>query len=77
MSAPDVVVYTVGVVHCSACAPTDMPVEEVTRVVNEVAGPTGLDHGWEPSDAPTFSGGESNPCPCEKEEGRVHRLYVC
>lgn len=68
--------YTVGFVSLSACMPEEMPIEEAERQINAVH-PTGIQNPWSVSDEPMFSGGESNPCPCERTPGRVHRLFYC
>jgi hypothetical protein len=65
--------YRVGLCHASVCAVADATPEEITRA----AGPTGLDHGWQISEEPTFSGGEPNPCPCNVDPSRQHWLLVC
>lgn len=70
-----VTVYTFGVCHCSVCAPADMPREDVIRETNW-AHPTGIDHGWQISPE-SFKGGQSNPCACNSDVGRLHYLMVC
>lgn len=69
-------VYSSGLCYASVCAPADMPAEEVERRVRALDD-AGTEMGWRISEAPRFSGGQSNPCPCEKETGRVHRLFAC
>ncbi len=69
-------VYTFGLCHCSVCAPKDLPREAIERGAND-AHPTGLDHGWQIDDAPTFKGGEPNPCACNSDPERLHYLMVC
>lgn len=71
-----VIVYGVGFVVLSVCHPADMALDDVLDVANREH-MTGLDHGWMPSLAPHFASGEPNPCPCERDPGRVHRLLEC
>jgi hypothetical protein len=52
-----------------------MDEDEVLLDVN-LRTPTGLDHEWKFSDAETFSGGQPNPCPCDTDPSREHRLLV-
>lgn len=59
----------------SVCAPADMDREQVERLAN-IESPTGLSRPWKIPDKP-FSGGESNPNPCDNEEGRLHYLLCC
>lgn len=73
----DVEVYSyIGLVHCSICVPKDMPIEEVERVVN-ILNPTGLEWGWTVSEETHFNDGYTNPCPCEHDSNKVHRLMDC
>lgn len=71
-----VLVYVSGLVCCSVCAPADMSIEEVERVVN-LENPTGISSGWSVSDDETFADGTPMPAPCEKVPGRVHYLMTC
>jgi len=57
------------------CAPRGMRIADVVHEAN-IAHPTGLDHGWEVSPEP-FKGGETNPCECNTDPGRLHYLMVC
>ena len=69
--------YAVGIVSASACAPKDMPLEDVTDEINQRAHP-GIGHGWQPSDNPKFSTGEPQPGPCNTDpENRTHYLFNC
>jgi hypothetical protein len=69
--------YGVGLVHLSACAPKDATAEQIESAAN-LRHPTGIESQWKLSDAPTFSGGEPNPCPCEQHPAdRRHVLLVC
>jgi len=74
----EVQVYTWGLVSLSACAPADMPIEEVEQSVNRQH-PTGLNWGWEfADDEPTFADDKSpNPSPCCTDESRKHYLFHC
>lgn len=76
LGGPNVTVYSNGVCHASVCAPAGMAVDDVLDEVNRV-NPTGLDHGWMISAKETFRTGEANPCPCEQDPSRVHRLLDC
>lgn len=71
-----VIVYAVGLVSLSACVPADLPLPEVERQVNE-KNPTGVGP-WKVSDAPMFADGtHTNPCLCEHDDSRIHRLLHC
>lgn len=73
----DVEVYLyLGIVHCSICCPEDMPIKEVERIVN-LLNPTGISSDWEVSQETHFATGHRNPCPCEHDSNKVHRLMVC
>lgn len=74
---PDPIVYSLGLVHASACAPVSMTGAEVAARVNEIH-PTQIRSAWEISDAAVFSCGTSNPCECNDHPGqRRHWLLVC
>jgi len=76
MSADDqATVYSIGLCHCSCCAPEGMSREVVERQVN-ASHPTGISHGWHVSEE-KFRTGQDNPCPCESAPGRVHYLLCC
>lgn len=66
----------VGIVNLSVCVPEDMPVDDVLDEAN-LTNPTGLEWGWSISTDEHFATGQTNPCPCEKIPGRVHRLLHC
>lgn len=71
-----IIVYSKGLVHCSVCAPKDMPREEIVAETNSL-NPTGIKHQWYISDK-AFATGETNPCPCDSEpDSRLHYLMVC
>ena len=72
----DVIVYSAGLVCCSACAPKSLTNEEVEAAVNAQL-PTGLDHGWSISEDATFKTGQTNPCECEDDTTRMHYLLNC
>lgn len=70
-------VYSVGLVHLSACVSKELTCEEIVARVNKTH-PTGLDHGWALSGEENFAGGEPNPCPCNTHpDERLHYLLVC
>ena len=71
----EVIVYTSGLVNCCACAPADMPAEDVEAAVNR-QNPTGISSRWSVSDEP-FSGGEPNPSPCSDGPLKKHWLLSC
>ena len=76
MSDRNVYVYTSGLVSCSACAPADMPIDEVAREVN-LQNPTGISSRWQAATEP-FADGTPNPCPCNQHPvERVHYLFNC
>ena len=69
-------VYSVGFVHCSACAPRDATPEEIRREADERS-PTGLAHGWQISTDKTFANGDPMPRVCEQNPDRLHWLLDC
>lgn len=72
-----VVVYSHGLVCCSACAPKEMSARQVADEVN-VLNPTGISSPWEVSSDRTFFGSEkTNPGPCEVDASRKHWLLTC
>lgn len=73
---PNVVVYTQGLVYASVCAPADMSIGDLLHEVNMVS-PTGLERGWQLSPEEKFRSGEPNPCVCELDSMKVHRLLSC
>ena len=71
-----IVCYGVGVCHASVCAPSGMAVDDLLDAVNRLW-PTGLDHGWMVATDEHFASGHPNPCPCELDPSRTHRLLEC
>lgn len=71
-----VVCYAVGICHASVCAPASMAIDDLLDAVNRLW-PTGLDHGWMVATDEKFASGHSNPCSCELDPSRVHRLLDC
>ncbi len=69
-------IYSHGIVYCSVCAPSELPIEEVTVHVNR-ENPTTISTDWALSEDETFSGGEPNPSPCERGLERTHYLFEC
>lgn len=69
-----VTVYAVGLVHLSVCS--DLPPNATIDSVN-ASHPTGLDWGWHFDEAPTFSDGSPNPCPCDVNPAMTHYLLSC
>jgi hypothetical protein len=72
----DVFVYASGLIYCSACAPEDMPKEEVEKLVNLI-NPSGVSN-WTIAEEP-FADGKPNPSKCDKysSENRLHHLLSC
>ena len=70
-----VVIYSLGIVHASVCAPAAMEPAEVTEAVN-AASPTGIRTAWELSEE-AFATGEPNPAPCDTDPARRHYLFTC
>jgi hypothetical protein len=69
-------IYSHGLCYASVCAPKEMPLADVAAELNRQL-PTGISFPWKPDEAPTFRGGQPNPCPCAKDPSRVHRLFSC
>lgn len=68
-------IYLKGLIHCSVCAPKEMPVAELEAAVNTKC-PTGIASSWVRSEL-AFKSGEPNPCACNKDSGRLHYLMNC
>lgn len=75
MSEPkDFEIYNLGIVCASVCS--SLPVEEVKRRM--ASEPTGISSKWTLSEDKTFSGGQSNPCPCnDNPDTHKHYLFNC
>lgn len=69
-------IYASGLVYCSVCAPTDMPEDELTNLVNTKNYLGTDDLRWEKADEP-FRSGEANPHVCEQNLNRKHYLFSC
>lgn len=69
-------VYSIGLCAASVCAPKEMPLDQITKQLNELH-PTGMDNDWEKDPAPQFRQGGTNPCVCEKDPERMHYLFTC
>lgn len=70
------VVYSEGILYCSACASRDLTREQVEALVNRL-NPSGTSHGWVISEE-LFASGAPNPSPCnDHPELRLHYLMVC
>ena len=67
-------VYGIGPCYASVC--TDLSDAEATDRLNGKH-PTLISSKWAISTDETFKGGEPNPCPCEKGNGRRHILFTC
>lgn len=73
----EVVIYSLGIVAASVCAPSDMDRDEIERQVN-LESPTGIESSWAISDDETFADGTANGSPCEqKPDVRRHWLLKC
>jgi hypothetical protein len=68
--------YAAGLCYASACAPADMPREEVERRVRAMDD-AGTSHGWTISTDEKFQSGHANPCPCDQVSDRTHWLLCC
>lgn len=55
----EVNVYSVGLCHCSVCAPADMSRKDVEAMVNYL-NPTGIQSKWVIDLSPTFLDGSEN-----------------
>jgi hypothetical protein len=73
MSTSPVQFLGIGICYASVCVPAEMPVEEVVAGANRLNHP-GIGCGWQLSGNEKFSSGETHPCPCAEDAGRVHRL---
>ncbi len=71
-----VVIYKMGLVHCSVCAPTEMTRDEVAQSVN-LARPNGTDKPWHISSDATFTDGLPHPRACDQDSTRRHWLLDC
>lgn len=70
--AADVTVYQEGLLYASVCTTLDNAATDAAMA----ARPAGTSNGWSRSADTTFTGGEPNPCPCDREpEVRRHVLY--
>jgi hypothetical protein len=76
MKNSGVMIYASSLLSCSVCAPAEMPIDEVERIVNEDR-PAGTMRGWRKSSDATFASGSPNPCTCNTDEGRQHWLLDC
>lgn len=77
MARSSVYVYANGLCHCSVCVPGRLTPDEVEAAVNAI-NPTGIHRRrWKIDEAPTFKGGEANPCTCQDDPSRKHYLMVC
>ena len=72
----DIHLYANGIVHCSVCVPKDTSRKEIIRLTNLI-NHTGIDSKWKISKDKKFANGNTNPCECEMEYGRLHYLMVC
>jgi hypothetical protein len=72
----DKVTFRAGLCYGTACAPADMPLDEVEKRVRAID-VAGTRAGWRLYDSATFRDGTPNPCPCEKDPTRRHILFAC
>ncbi len=71
----DFVVYSEGMVCTSVC--TNMPLDMATERLNAER-PTGISSKWHLSQDKAFSGGQENPCPCDRHPlTHKHYLFNC
>ena len=72
-----VIIYSSGIMSCSVCADNKLSNKEITKKVNDIL-PTTISSKWKLSKDKIFQGGQTNPCPCEKnQETRKHYLFNC
>lgn len=72
----DVVIYSLGLVMSSVCAPASMDRTSVENAVNRQH-PTGISSEWTVSNE-LFTGTEQrSPAPCNHDPGRRHWLLSC
>jgi hypothetical protein len=69
-------IYAVGLCCLSVCAPSSVPLSEITAFVNRER-PTGIESLWQPSTDPTFKTGHPNPCLCNTKPDHHHYLFNC
>ena len=75
MDRSEFTAYAIGFVSASVCS--SLPIEETTERLN-AEHPTGISSRWQLSDEPTFSGGEPNPCACNRwPDTHKHYLFEC
>ena len=72
----EVIVYSIGPVTASACAPKSLLPVEVEAAVNALE-PTGIESMWMIAADENFRNGQSNPCQCEQADERQHWLLHC
>jgi hypothetical protein len=73
----EVVLYDVGLVHCSVCAAVTVPPDEVALRVNMLH-PAGGGSLWHISKDDKFADGMQHPRPCDQEpDDRRHWLLDC
>lgn len=72
---PKAVAYNVGICMASACAPKNLPREEVEDQVN-AEHPTGIRSRWTIADE-DFQDGTPNGAVCHDDPDRVHWLLSC
>lgn len=72
----DIMIYSNGILACSVCVPKKLSKRVIERAVNEL-NPTMTSTRWKISKDKTFRTGESNPCKCNEEPGRLHYLMEC
>lgn len=70
---PRVITISEGLCYKSMCAVADASIDEIEAE----AGPSGTRRGWKLSEDTHFATGQTNPCPCDQEEGRLHYLLSC
>jgi hypothetical protein len=67
--------YAIGIVSASVCAHKDVTLDQVTAFLNREHA-TGVSP-WTFAEHEAFSTGEPNPCKCNLDEQRLHRLFHC
>lgn len=73
MAKPPIEIYSNGPVYCSICTSLK-DAGEIEAMVNMLNPAKGLTWAIVDED---FRTGESNPCECDEDPGRMHYLLAC
>lgn len=72
----DTTVISCGIICLSLCVPAGLTHEQIAYIANAKM-PTGISSQWAISDDTHFSGGQTNPCDCERGPAHQHYLLNC